>query len=176
MLGSWISLSDVGREFHSFGAAIANARFSNVLVNECGCVKIGWLADRRARFGLCSTNSSDKYSGAFPCTTTNVSSNILYETLCCIGSQWSCIRISEMCSWHGMHAILLQPHFERALALHHHLIKSPCFRHFRELFMLSSPRKAFMLSSSLEASMLSSPRKKSMLSALRESSMLSSPP
>ena len=29
---------DVGREFHRFGAAIANARFPNVLVNECGCV------------------------------------------------------------------------------------------------------------------------------------------
>ena len=82
-----ISLSNVGREFHSFGAAIAKARLSNVLVNECGCLKIGELADRRARFGLCSTSSSDKYSGAFPCTTGNVTSNILYVILCCIGSQ-----------------------------------------------------------------------------------------
>ena len=51
MLGSWISLSDVGREFQGFGAAMANVRFLNVLVNEWGCVKIGWLADRRARLG-----------------------------------------------------------------------------------------------------------------------------
>ena len=41
MLGSRISLRDVGTELHSFGAAIANARFPNVLVNECDCVKKG---------------------------------------------------------------------------------------------------------------------------------------
>ena len=81
MLGSWISPSDVGRELNSFGAAIANALFPNVLVNECGLVKIVWLADRRAQFGLCSTSSSDKYSGAFTCATRNGSNNILYETL-----------------------------------------------------------------------------------------------
>ena len=37
----------MGREFHSFGAAIAKARLPNALVNECGCLKIGLLADRR---------------------------------------------------------------------------------------------------------------------------------
>ena len=34
MLGSWISLSDVGREFHSRGAVIAKARLPNVLVTN----------------------------------------------------------------------------------------------------------------------------------------------
>ena len=106
MLGSWIFLSNVGREFHCFGAVIAKAQSPNVLVNEYGCEN-RLISDRRDRFGLCSTSSSDKYSGAFPCTTRNVSSNILYVILCCIGSQWSCSLISEMCSWRGMHAITL---------------------------------------------------------------------
>ena len=125
MLGSWISLSDVGREFHSFVAAIANARFPNVLVNECGCVKIGWLADHRARFGLCSSSSSDKNSGAFSCATRNVRRNILYETLCCIGSQWSCICTS-MCSWRGMYAITLAAAFWMRCSLASWYFGRPC--------------------------------------------------
>ena len=111
MLGSWISLSGVGREFHSFEAAIANARFWIVLVKESGCVKIGWFADRRSRFGLCSTSSLDKYSGAFPCAARNVTSNILYETLCCMVVSEPASVYQRCVYGVGCMQLLLQSHF-----------------------------------------------------------------